>query len=138
MKILKDLDGNQKDVMELAWSPNMEYLAASSFDSHALVYEVSSGKVIHQTKRVGMADGFYLKDNGDVLIPGTVSMPNYKDDYHIVLDLPSGKEYKNEIPFSVNKVTFSSDGKLFTAGGYNGELAVVETQSGKVLMRLGE
>jgi WD40 repeat protein len=127
---LKKYPGHEDYCYACAFAPNGVHVASGSKDRRAVVYEMSTGKVVQKFEQnnavLGVAfssDSKYLFTCGD-------------SDVH-VWDIATGKKVKSfegKGSYLVNSMSLSADGRRLLTGGEDKMLRLWDTSTGKEIV----
>jgi len=122
---------HENNVNAVAFSPGGDYLATTSTDDTARVWETTSGKEVARLRHQNNVNAVAFSPDGKYLATAST------DGTARVWDATSGKEVAR-IPHEdgVNDVAFSPDGKYLATASADETARVWETTSGKEVARI--
>src|SRR5207248_4927598 len=122
-------------VFSVAFSPDGKTLAAGSWDGTVRLWEVASGKELHQlSKQQGPVRSVAFSADGKLLACGG------EGSAIILWETATAKELRRLVGHrgSITFVQFSPDGKLLASKGYDQTLRLWDVATGREGRRLGD
>jgi WD40 repeat protein len=136
---LKVLEGHNKFIQMIIYSPCGKYLVTSSYDEKAIIWDVSTGEIIYTLSHTEhVFSDIEFSPNGRYIVTagGDKLQQDFTKNTAIIWNISTGqKELVIENDNVVHRVDFSSDGNLILLESYNCDLEVYDSHTGKIVKK---